>query len=247
MFLSVGRAHVLSKGTSGGLRVILSHCPTISHSTVYDAYATLLNMNPTERILQAEMGRPWWKMCCAGCLLLLVGFFAALFIVIRGLSGPGAQSLAALPPNYPADLPLYRIEDAVSFQYLPGRSKGKLMETLSYPLAWFSKAMSSDAVRSGVQKYTTVLQGTDRVSVTWINVKASRDEVLRAYAELYKKAGMSDEATSDEATHSVAGVARRMDAVIQLYLRDAPDVTGVDQIVVTVDYIPHERPVPPSP
>jgi hypothetical protein len=187
---------------------------------------------------EMEAGRPWWKVCCAGCILLVFGFAVALFVVIHAITGPGIQHISALPENYPKDLVLFRIEDAASIRYLPGTNKGKMVDILAYPARWFSGASSTDAVSAGMEKYSDAMEGTDRVIVTWINLKTPREDVLRHYAELFKKTGMADRATSDEATGSIVDIAEREDAVMQIEVQDLPDIDGVDRIVVTVDYIP---------
>lgn len=191
-----------------------------------------------DSIASAETGRPWWKICCAGCLLLFLGFFIALVITIRAVTGPGTQRLSALPAGYPTDLKPYRLEEASSIEYLPGASKGKLMEAASYPLRWFGGSTTTEQATSGVKTYARLLQTTDRITITWEHLSASRDDVLRAYSELFKKTGMTDQASTDEATGVVVDMAERDDAVVQLSIQDVSETPDVDRIVLTIDYIP---------
>ena len=199
-------------------------------------------MNPLENaagsVSETRVGRPWWKVCCIGCLLMLLAPVIAIVILSHVFSGVTEQSLSTLPPDFPSDIQLYRLQNASSISYLPGKSKGKLAELLSYPSRWFGSSSSSAEVEQGAKQLIDVAESTDRVTVTWSNLNVKEEDVMLYYAALFKQLNMQDRATIDDATHSVIDVANRKDVSIQIGIRDLPEVPGVDQIVVTVDYIP---------
>ncbi len=186
----------------------------------------------------AENGRSWAKACCLGCVLFVIAGAIALFLAVRFLAGPGAQPIAQLPSNYPADLPLFRLPEANGMTFQEGKNKGRIIEFISLPVKWFSHFSSSTQFEQGIKNYANVVAGMDRVTVTWTELNATQDEALAYYVNLFKSAGMSDEAIRDDATHSVGALAKRPGAIIQLLLTDTPEVPGVDRIVVTVDYVP---------
>ncbi len=188
----------------------------------------------------AETGRSWAKACCLGCVLFLIAGAITLFVAIRLLAGPGAQPISQLPSNYPADLQLYRISEAGGMTFQEGKNKGRVLEFISLPVKWFSHFSSSTQFERGVKDYANVVAGMDRVTVAWTELNATSDEVLVYYANLFKVAGMSDEAIRDEETHTVGALAKRPGAIIQLLLTDTPEVPGVDRIVVSVDYVPKQ-------
>ena len=199
-------------------------------------------MNPSENmagsVSEARVGRPWWKVCCIGCLLMILAPFIGLLILSHVFSGAVAESLNTLPANYPSDIVLYHMEDASSISYLPGKSKGLLAELVSYPARWFGGSASSSAVEQGASQYAAVAQATDRVTVTWNGLNVKESDVTAYYADLFKRLGMPDQSSANPATNSLIDVAHRSDASVQIGIQDSPDVLGVDQIVVTVDYIP---------
>lgn len=189
-------------------------------------------------IAAANTGRSWGKTCCLGCFLPLLALGIALVVGIRVLSGPGAQQISALPSNYPADLPLYRLSDARTMTFLPGTAKGKLIEFVSAPIKWFGLAASSTTFERSVKEYAARAAGMDRVTVTWTNLNATRSEVLDYYTKLFTAAGLANDAVQDQKTGIVAAVGSRADAVVQFSLNDTPDAPGIDEMVLTVDYIP---------
>lgn len=201
-------------------------------------------MNPTESapgsVSEIRVGRPWWKVCCIGCLLLFFAPLIGLVILSHVFTGTSEQALNALPANYPSEIALYHLESASSISYLPGKTKGKMAELLSYPARWFGDASSSAAVEQGTQQFVATAQATDRVTITWSNLNAKEEDVMLYYAALFKQLGMTDRATTDDANHSIVDIAQRSDARVEIGMKDTPEVPGVDQIVVTVDYTPKQ-------
>lgn len=184
-------------------------------------------------ITSLRSGRSFGAAFSIGCLLFFVAAALVSVIVIRVLMGPGAVQLSALPPNYPQDMPLYRAQAASSISYLPGDRKRDIANFLALPLRWMQ---SMTGYTTPFDAYATALEKVDSVTVTWFNLAATREEVLRYYNGLARTAHFVDTAEYDALTGTDSIVAKRSDASLQLLLQDATSTPGIDQLVITVEY-----------
>ncbi|MBU2613666.1 hypothetical protein KJ925_04410 [Patescibacteria group bacterium] len=190
--------------------------------------------------LEIREGRPWWKVCCVGCLVVVVGIIMLIGFAWRGLSGGGPRSLKALPQNFPAVVNLYRIEDAVSIVYLPGSEKNRLMAFVMAPFRMFGRVMISDHQvdqDEGVGSTVSQLQNIDTVTVRWERFAAERATVLNRYLDDFRRNGFRIDILRDDATATDTVIASREDVRVQLQIQDLADVAGVDSIVVVTDYL----------
>lgn len=188
-------------------------------------------------------GKSLRKACCIGCVLFIAAVAIAAYAILRILTGPPTQNLTQLPANYPSDFALYRLPDAVSITYVPGKSRGKIFDIITSPIIALinsvgtSTASQVSDVKGVLGVYSAGLKGKDSVTVVWKDLVATRQDVLDYYAALFKRAGMTEKIAREEAVSTDLILARRKDAAIQLYLRDAPDVPNIEEVTVTVDYL----------
>lgn len=190
-------------------------------------------------------GRPWWQICCLGCLMILVAAVVGGFLLLQGVAGPGIERLAKLPSNYPADLQPYRLGDAASISYLQGKSKGKIREIVFAPVQLVEKFLTGAKEKTeggegdASRAFTSLgedIKKTDTVTIVWKDLRADRDEVLAYYKQLFQKAGMTMqlEHEDNEPTYLLTGL--RVGNYVQVNIEDAPDVSGIDGIIVAVTY-----------
>ncbi len=179
-------------------------------------------------------GRSLGKACCLGCLLFVLALFIVGSLVIRVFIGPGTAQLSALPTNYPPEFTLYRMSAASSITYLAGQQKGRIANFLALPLQW---TQSVTGYKASLDVYTKRLEKIDNLTVTWINLPDSRQEVLRYYSDLFQRTGMSAVTTYDGLTGTDSVSAKRADVSLQLLLQTATSTVGVDRLVITVDYV----------
>lgn len=207
---------------------------------------TDVSMKTAEGLHTAPRGRPWFSICCIGCIVLLVGFFVASYAFVRVISGPTSRTVRSLPANYPADLPLFRIQDASSIVHAQGKDRGNMMRIIAVPMKFFAQfSQSTSSQGQGTSDrfaqvwsgYTDQVQGMDVVTVTWEDLNASREDVLRYYADLFQRVRMENQAMRDEATGTDIVLATRPSSAIQLRLRDVPETPEIDELVITVDYV----------
>jgi len=158
-------------------------------------------------------GRPWWQICCGGCLLIVIAAVIGSFILLRVVTGPGIVQRTTLPPNYPRGLEPYHLNEASSIRYLQGKDKSKMLNTVYAPLKLFAKLSGQAAPdNSSVQQTGKVVdalgtdaQYIDTVTITWKGLKAKREDVVGYYQKLFTDAGLSID--------SILGDAEQGDAI----------------------------------
>lgn len=202
---------------------------------------------PKQVGLEMREGRPWWKVCCVGCFALLVLLVALLTSAWRGWNGGGPHSLTALPSNFPANVGVYRIEDAKSIVYLPGKEKDRLVSMLLSPFKFFGNIMVADRetkAAGGTRWYDRITEGSvsqlqkvDTVTVTWERLKAKRDDVEQWYYGELQRNGFGVKSSGNAATATVVIIAQRDDTRVQIQLQDQPDIADIDSITMIVDYL----------
>lgn len=195
----------------------------------------------------AASGRPWWKACCIGCLLLIVATVGGVFIFLRAVTGPQDQRLTELPAAYPRDLVPYDLEAAAAIIYTPGKTRGQMMRIFSAPakaVAGLLPASNLDVntanhFKAAMDNYSRQMEGLDTVTIYWKGVEVTTTDVLAYYADLFKRNGLAMQSFHDEASATDYLMATRADAGMQVKVVDRPDVAGIDVMQVTVDYIHH--------
>lgn len=192
-------------------------------------------------------GRPWWQICCGGCLLSIFAIFAGGFILLQTIAGPGVTHPSVLPSNYPKDIVPFRLSEAQSISYLEGKSKSKIRETMYAPILLFSKLLGrqtgqdvgslADAGRS-FDAFGADVQNTDSVTLTWKNVRATREEVLGYYKKTLGDANprLETTETSDETEKSVYLSGLRVGTMVQLQIQSGSDPQVIDEVVLAVTY-----------
>lgn len=192
---------------------------------------------------EARQGRPWWKMCCAGCFLLVVAIVAGSAFLWHGAGGgKGPQELSSLPPNFPPALTLYRAESASSIEYFSGQGKQQAFSVVVSPIRYFFSGGNENATSSLTQALdarSSAVAKTDTVVVTWKNLASTRDEVIQFYQDEFSRNGFRIQAATEAATKTDTIVAARTDISVVLKIQDLADIEGVDTITATVEY-PHE-------
>lgn len=68
------------------------------------------------------------KACFTGCGCVVL-FIIALFIGIRIYVGPGPKNLTSVPPNFPAEIPIYDKDAIDKITFVPGKYKNRGLET----------------------------------------------------------------------------------------------------------------------
>lgn len=194
----------------------------------------------------AAAGRPWWQACCLGCLALLIAAGIGGYILLRVAVGPSVVQLATLPGTYPKNLTPYRVEDANTISLVSGAHKGNMMRILEAPIHLFSRALggasSSDPgtlerSRAALDGYAASLRAMDTVTIQWKELVAPPEQVKAYYTNLFQSAGLSLRTIHDEATATDFLVGQSSSAVVQVEIHDTPETTGIDGVVMTVDYI----------
>jgi hypothetical protein len=196
----------------------------------------------------ASSGRPWWKACCVGCLLLIIAFVVGVVIFLRAITGPQNQRLSELPSAYPRDLVPSRMEDAKMIIFTPGKTRGQMMRVISAPIKMLTSVIPSSSLdsdtasrfKAAMDGYSQRMDGLDSVTISWKGLDASKADVVEYYSELFKRRGMTEQSFHDEASATDILLATRKDAGVQVKIVDGPDVPGIDDIEVTVDYITQE-------
>lgn len=201
---------------------------------------------PKQVGLEIREGRPWWKVCCVGCFALFVIAIVLLTTAWRGWNGGGPHTVAELPTNFPANVAVYRIKDAKTIVYLPGKEKDRLVAMLLSPFKFFGNIMVTDrqAGSDGGQWYDRITEGSvsqlqkvDTVTITWERLKAERGDVEQWYYGELQRNGFGVKSSSNPATATDVIVAQRNDTRVQIQLQDQPDIPDIDSVVMIVDYL----------
>lgn len=192
-------------------------------------------------------GRPWWQICCGGCLLLILAVFVGGFILLQTIAGPGVTHPTQLPSNYPKDIVPYRLSEAQSISYLEGKSKSKIRETMYAPILLFSKFIGSQSgedigalteAGKSFDAFGADVQNTDSVTLTWKNLRATREEALVYYRDMLRSASpkLETSETSDETMRVEYLSGLRVGTMVQLQFQLGSDPQVIDEMVLAVTY-----------
>ena len=171
---------------------------------------------------------------------MFLGLLISAYLLFRYLAGPISVSLTSLPLNYPENLPLFNIKDANSIQHIQGKGRGKMFQILTSPFELTIKSVSTTAAydfKKNIDEFTSKLTDNDSVIVKWTKMKNSKTEVLKYYSDLFKKNEMKETILKDQATESEYLSASGKKAAIQVYVNDTSASEGIDELIVTVDYL----------
>jgi len=193
----------------------------------------------------ARRGRPWWQMCCGGCLLLVVAAIIGTVILLQTLAGPGIVHLTALPANFPSQITPLHPTEVRSMDYLEGRNKTKVLQTLYAPFRLFTKmtgrqttedGFSLTDVNSAFDSMGSDVQKIDTVTMTWKSVRATQPDLLAQYTQQFNNAGLTLKTSHDDADRSDVVTGLREGLFVQLSLKGGVDPQVVDEIQLVVSY-----------
>lgn len=192
---------------------------------------------PDQATMEAAIvGRPWWKVCCMGCLAFIVISLISVYMAIRVFSGTGSpQKLDSLPASFPKDVVVYRPEEVDEIQYYPASSKNKNFNIITEPLKALGQEGSqlSKLLDSGLKN----IKDTDTVTIHWSNVDAPREDVIRFFAGAMKQAGIGNpqmKQTSDAAISNMIGLSA--DLSLKLLVIDRSETKAIDSMTFVVEY-----------
>lgn len=193
----------------------------------------------------ASRGRPWWQMCCLGICVIVVAMFVVGSVLFRVVTGPSVQLLSKLPSNYPIAMTPFHLSEAGSISYAPGKSKGTVMQILSAPLRFMAnmvgmvspdKKETSQNLSQALDGYSQQLSSLETVTMKWQPLRASKEEVLSYYTDLFQKNAMTVQQERQDQTNTDLVLATGSGAAIQLEVSDDPSTPDVDRFVMVVDY-----------
>lgn len=191
------------------------------------------NPATTEDVIE---GRPWWKVCCIGCLFMAIVFVIAILIGLRLFTGSTSpQTLRSLPASFPQGVVLFRPEQNDSIVYYPASSKNKNFGIITQSVKLFGS--EGDQLSTLLDTGLKSVKDTDTVTIHWSNMDAPADEIIRFYAGAMKQAGVGDpqmKQTSDATVRKMVGLTSRLS--LQLLVVDLPDTETVDSITFVVEY-----------
>jgi hypothetical protein len=116
-----------------------------------------------------------------GCgLVFVLVIITAIGLIIIGLffQKPGATKLAAPPPNFPRNIPLYKFEERAGVNYYPGEKKDRWLERLAANV--FNQARWRDLPRLLLAPPSPARQ-IDTVEIVWQNLDASLKQIENFY------------------------------------------------------------------
>jgi hypothetical protein len=200
----------------------------------------MTDQSATEKVDGIVTGKSRWRSCLLTAVIAIFAVILAAIIAVRFFAGSGPKTVKAIPANFPASLVLYRPENVKSIVYYPASEKSKPLSFALLPIQMLSGASPeakqlADHVEKGVNTFTQ----TDTVSLTWLNVRAKPDDVLRFYVGSFVQAGMADpqiRQTSDKDVTELKGVGDGLSA--DLLITTTQATSTVDSLTLVVEYRP---------
>jgi hypothetical protein len=186
---------------------------------------------------EAIEGRPWWKVCCVGCLGLVILLLVGVFFLLRILPNAGPRSVRELPDDFPADLVLFRPEAAVEILYYPAEDKNRAFRYVTGPLSIFARGENAELPKQ-IEQGLVGVKDFDTVTVHWVNLNAKKDDVLRFYAGAMIQAGIADPQMREQKDGNelveMLGLSERLN--VKVFLNDDPETAVIDSVTVLVEY-----------
>ncbi len=181
-------------------------------------------------------GRSWWKVCLIGCAILLAAGLITGFFLIRMFVGSTPKRITTLPEGFPANLVLYRPEDAKEIYFYPGEARGKVFRFMTAPVKFIASMVGkSDDLPDFVEENPIV--NADTVSVLWTDIDATEDEALRFYAGSLRQLGVgSPEMRRSDNGETVEMIGSTETTSFSLVIVDDPNEEGIDTLTIIVEY-----------
>ncbi|MFA5129378.1 MAG: hypothetical protein WC477_00490 [Patescibacteria group bacterium] len=185
-----------------------------------------------------RVGRSRGKRVFLIIAIVFVAMIAAYAIAIRFVAGSGPKEVKSIPSNFPSIFVLYRPEEVQNIVYYPASEKQKPLQFALLPIQWLSGSSSeAKKLAENVQKGTGAIGKTDTVSLTWLNMNAKVDDILRFYAGSLRQAGIDSpqvRQTPEKDVTEIKGDADTFSADILIVAHPASSM--IDSVTVIVEY-----------
>lgn len=185
-------------------------------------------------------GRPWWKVCLAGCAILVAAVLIAGFFLVRTFIGSTPKRITTLPEGFPTNVVLYRPEEAREIYFYSGDARGKVFRFTTAPAKLIASLLDQ---KEDLPDFTeeNPIGNKDTVSVLWTNMDASEDEVLRFYAGSLKQLGVENpEMRKSDDGDMVEMVGSTDTTVFSLIMINDPKTEDIDTLTIIVEYPAHK-------
>ncbi len=192
---------------------------------------------------RARSGRPWWQLCCGGCLFAILAIIVGVFILIQTLAGGGVSHQLTLPSNFPSQVVPFRMDLAQSIDYFKGENKSKMLRTIYAPIKLLNQLTGRSAqnasiaasTANGVSAFGADVRHIDSVTITWKNLQASPSEVITYYTNQFRKVGLTVSQTQNNTKEGEAVTGIEQGLFVHLALTGEAK-TSVDKVVLVVSY-----------
>jgi len=173
-------------------------------------------------------------------IIVILACVLAGAIAIKFLAGSGPKAVKTIPANFPSILVLYRPEDIKSIVYYPASEKGRPLAFALSPIRMLA-GTSEEAKRLSehMEKGLNTLAQTDTISLTWLDVPAKSEDVLRFYVGALMQAGIADpqvRQTEEKDVTELQGQANGLSVDVLITANSASST--VNSITLVADYVP---------
>lgn len=185
-------------------------------------------------------GKSRWRSCLLTVVIVILALILAGIIAIKFLAGSGPKEVKTMPANFPTILVLYRPEDMKSIVYYPASEKGKPLAFALSPIRMLSgTSQEAKQLADHVEKGVSTLTQTDTVSLTWLNVQAKPEDVLRFYVGSLVQAGIANPQVRQTAEKDVTELQGQGNGLTVDVLITAKSASStIDTITLVVEYRP---------
>lgn len=207
---------------------------------------------PLEELTKTHSGIK--RACASGCLLLIL-LIVALVVAIRIFTGPGPQTLKSPPAGFPADIPVYDLDNIEKVTFISGRYKDRSLEVAAiFPKIILSPiflALNRDAnVPTSTGKKVSlknlwqiitapVGDHRDTVQIEWKDMDATPRFVYLYYKTELRKNGFTVEENNEEKGIKQFSFLRDDGLSGVLYIKDANEnQPGTDYAALTLSLPP---------
>jgi hypothetical protein len=174
-------------------------------------------MNEPEVIGSVERsGRPWWQMCCGGCLVVIVIFVVFIGFLMKSYVGQGSIKVLSLPDNFPKDIVPFHLNEVQSISVLSGASKNKIVRVLYAPFQLIANVIKPDQAETKsealetdayIEAFSAGASRIDTVTLRWSNITATEEEIMSYYVNQFKQAQLKMEVVrEDDQTQTLTGI-----------------------------------------
>lgn len=136
------------------------------------------------------------KSCLRRGCSLTFGFLIVLlllfFLLYWFFGNPKPQRTAALPSNFPTDIPLYKFEERATITYLASEQKNKPIQRIAQiPKIIFDQLLLTKKIdwlnlKQFIQTPKSK-EEIDSTSITWENIEGERDDLYGFYQKNLKQ------------------------------------------------------------